>query len=523
MHGTDRGGRSAPPGEDGNSDDRWSGASQWTAGAARLLLRRVAVICTSRTGGALECAVAVAVLAAGGAAHAQPADSLADGTGQPVRDYSEMPRPDRATGYAIAPTRRSSPALWIPRAILFVPRVALEIVGAPVRGGLWAFDRYQLGERAIAIMFNDERTFGIYPVVFIDSGFGLNAGLRLVHRDLFGSSERLGLRAGYGGRSEQHYEAKLDSGDRLAPLTLEIHGEYAIEPRERFFGIGNADQVDPDPGMAPLDPFVDDEAVASRYRDTSARGFVTGDVAIWDALHADARAGAERHELDSSDDPRGDLDITDAYDTSMLPGFDTATDAWVGELHLAFDTRRNANRFVSRAVPGTGWLVDGYVGFNAPIGDGHRSFWRSGGGVQYFIDLYRGTRVIGLRAVVDQVHAPADEVPFVYLPSLGGGDMLRGYQTDRFRDRAMTMASAEYTWPMSREVFPYVFADAGRVHESLADPSFDDVRVGFGAGLQVHSRHSFWLRTTVSSSIDGGVYFNLSFDPVVDARAGEDK
>lgn len=448
---------------------------------------------------------------------------LEDGTGQPERDYSALPRPDQAGGFAIAPSRVGSPVLWFPRAILFVPRLALEVVDAPVRGSLYLYQRYQVGERAIDLFFNDSRTFGIYPVAFIETGFGLNGGLRLVHKDMFGDHESLGLRAGYGGRYRQVYEAKVDSGERLGRLTLELRGDYQLKPRERFFGIGNGDQVAADPDMALLDPIAPgDDVVASRYRETQARAVAVADMKVWDVIHLDARGGADNRDFESTDDPRGDVDIADAYDTSMLPGYDAGTDAWLGEAHVAIDTRRNANRFVSAAVPGAGWLVAGYVGYNAPVTGDRRSFWRSGADVQYYINLFHGSRVIGLRALVDQVHAPADEVPFVYLPSLGGKDLLRGYRSDRFRDRALTMASAEYMWEMSRYAFPFLFVDVGRVQPSLADASAEDLRVGFGGGLQFQTRTSFLMRTHVSSSIDGDVFFNLSFDPVIDARVTEE-
>jgi len=33
-------------------------------------------------------------------------------------------------------------------------------------------------------------------------------------------------------------------------------------------------------------------------------------------------------------------------------------------------------------------------------------------------------------------------------------------------------------------------------------------------GLDAHTERSFWLRTSLASSIDGGIFLYLSFEPV---------
>jgi hypothetical protein len=118
----------------------------------------------------------------------------------------------------------------------------------------------------------------------------------------------------------------------------------------------------------------------------------------------------------------------------------------------------------------------------------------------------------------EAVSGRRDEVPFVELPALGGSEVLRGYSTERFRDRAAAFGSLEYEWDLAHTFFASVFVDAGRVFPSLTDLSLDGLRCGYGISLEVHDTNDFFLRGSVASSIDGGVFVNVSFDPVFDVE-----
>ncbi|HEU5055324.1 MAG TPA: hypothetical protein VFU21_02310, partial [Kofleriaceae bacterium] len=184
------------------------------------------------------------------------------------RSVAGAPLPDRAHGMA-RPEPVGQEWRVVPRALLAVPRAALEIAGAPVRGALWTYERYQLGPRAYSIFFNDAGTMGLYPVGSIETDFGLTAGARFIHRDLFGERERLSLRTSFGGLYDQQYTAQLSTGERLGRVRLDGEGEYEIEPREKFFGIGNGDEVAA--VAAPVDPYADEAAIDTRFRERVGR------------------------------------------------------------------------------------------------------------------------------------------------------------------------------------------------------------------------------------------------------------
>jgi len=101
---------------------------------------------------------------------------------------------------------------------------------------------------------------------------------------------------------------------------------------------------------------------------------------------------------------------------------------------------------------------------------------------------------------------------------LGGADFLRGYDFERFRDRVSALGSVEYVWDLARWFDAAVFVDVGRVYDSLSALGLDDMRVGYGIALEVNNDNSFLFELSAASSIDGGLFFNLSFNPVYDAR-----
>src|SRR5690606_22938068 len=199
------------------------------------------------------------------------------------RDVAGAPPPGRESGRLDPGGVGDSSLRLVGRGILLLPRVAFQIVMAPVRGAIWANERYRLYDRAYELLFNEEGTFGVYPTVWLDSDFGLTAGARLVHRDLFGARERVSLSAEGGGRYRERLAASLRTGDRLGGrLQLGIRGEYDRQPKERFYGIGNGDEVEPPVGvvLAPLDPRVDPTAIETRYRQRLARATAVAEVRV---------------------------------------------------------------------------------------------------------------------------------------------------------------------------------------------------------------------------------------------------
>jgi outer membrane protein assembly factor BamA len=118
------------------------------------------------------------------------------------------------------------------------------------------------------------------------------------------------------------------------------------------------------------------------------------------------------------------------------------------------------------------------------------------------------------------VIGPLDAVPFFDLPSLGGSQLLRGYERGRFRGKLALLSTLEYRYPVQEGMAAYLFADAGRVYASwqeLSPQPLRDVRLGFGGGLQIYSRLGATFLLQLASSIDGGLFVDLFFNTTMEA------
>ncbi len=427
--------------------------------------------------------------------------------------------PDQVSGVAHPEKEpRAHDLFWIPRALLFVPRWAFWLAVQPVRLGAWAYGRYLGGGSGPP---GRTRTLSIYPIVRIDSSYGLTAGARLVHRNVIGGGERLGLRADFSGRYRRTFGASLRSGDRFGRrFVAELAARYESRPFERFSGIGDTAELEAPPAMQ-LDPTA--ASFLTRFREDRARAVLTGDVRITGPLWARLSAALTRRSFGAAGPGAADPSIEAAYDTSMLPGWDRGVQNLHVGAELSYDSRRPGSPYQPAALPATGWYASAYVFGARGVGGDPSDHVRYGAEALRLFDLYRGTRVLALRVLVDSI-AGSDgrtdgKISFVELPQLGGGALLRGYPSGRFRDRARVLGTAEYTWDLGNFLAAYAFVDAGRVLPSLEDLAGGGrLRVGYGGGVQVHTRSSFLGRIQLAASRDGDLQLELVLQPAFGSR-----
>jgi hypothetical protein len=424
-------------------------------------------------------------------------------------DVADAPLPGDESGRK-DPGDRDSAARQVGRGLLFFPKLAVDLALSPLRGSVWAIDRYHLPDLYNKVFFNDEMTIGLYPTLSIDSSYGIVAGARFVHRDLFGHGEQLGLQAAAGNRYRQIYGATLRTGKGLGDnFEIGVDAGYERRPNDAFHGIGNGDTMTFE--GEPLDPLADASSVEGRYRQDRARFAVTADLRTWRQLHLRASGAASRVEFGPGVEG---APIDERYDTSRLPGF-SGVEYGYSELELRWDNRRSRTPLDPEAVYSVGSLAGVFAGRVHRLDDGP-DFSRYGVDLQHFFRISKGPRVIALRFHGEGVTGSREEVPFTELPRLGGSTYLRGYDLDRFRDRVAALGSLTYSWDLSQWVSANLFVDAGRVFPSLDQLSLDGMRVGYGASIEGHTVKSFVGEASIASSIDGGLQLNLSFNRVFD-------
>lgn len=430
--------------------------------------------------------------------------------------------PGEADGVVREPKARRD-WIWIPRTIFYVPRRVIRLATYPISLGLVAYEKYAIRERVMDVFFNEDRTFGIYPTLFVETGFGVNGGIRAVHRDLWGHGENLYLRGGWGGLYRQIYEGRLGLGDLVGDrVSLEFETRFDIRPRLRFFGFGNDDEVDYEltGSSDAIDPFAEEGAVETRFRAERARWGVELGLDITD----DWRLGVlHRWRLEKFGSPleTSKPTVTEVYDTDALVGWNTGLFGHYTEVELTFSNARNTEPWNSPVIPSTGWRLRAYGGYAEGIEEDPTSFFTSGFEVQRYIDLYRGDRVLQLRLVVDAVHGDRGRIGFIDYASLGGPDYLRGFVRDRFRDRFATLASVQYDYPIIPRLAGFLFVDAGRVwpHPYAIDiRQLDETRLGFGGGLIIYHAKRFLMRLQLAGSVDGGFFLDFRFNPSHEIR-----
>ncbi len=429
-------------------------------------------------------------------------------------EVATAPLPGSETG-RIDPPDGDSTWRQIARGALYVPRLVVDALLAPFRGALWVNEHYHVTDWYDRIFYNDAHTIALYPTAAVDTTLGVTVGARFVDLDLFGEREQLGLQATFGSWYRQIYSVSLGSGRRLGErFSLALDAAYERRPHDAFYGIGNGTlhhnvPVPPEPEINPL---VDPTAIETFYRQDRARVTLLADLGAWRQLHV--RLAGAISEVDFGDPDQG-TPLTAFYEPSGLVGLGGFQYGY-SELELRWDSRRNATIWEPASVHSLGTLASVFAGRTYRL-DGP-DYARYGLDVAQFVRIAEGPRVLIAHLHGEGVTGSLDQVPFTELPALGGPTYLRGYALDQFRDRIAAFVSLAYEWDLSQWFAARLFTDVGRVYPSLAELSLHHLRAGFGLAVEAHSASAFVLEASVGTSIDGGLFLNLAFNPVYDIQ-----
>jgi hypothetical protein len=175
---------------------------------------------------------------------------------------------------------------------------------------------------------------------------------------------------------------------------------------------------------------------------------------------------------------------------------------------------RDSRDFVFNPTRGTFSQLS-YTTSAIPIGS-EFSYRRLRADARQYVSMGRG-HVLALHGLLI---GTTGDAPFDQLALVGGGDILRGYQRGRFRDRWLLASQAEYRTPIRHRLGAVAFFGAGTV-SSRANLLFDlpdgSVLTSYGAGLrvQIDQRQRTAVRVDYGRGRDGasGLYigFNQPF------------
>ncbi|MBW1879069.1 MAG: BamA/TamA family outer membrane protein [Deltaproteobacteria bacterium] len=388
--------------------------------------------------------------------------------------------PDEARGWETPPGMESEDAvLFLPRVVFWVPTLALEVAFLPLRGGLYLVDRYKLIPRVERFLYwNEQHTLGWTPVLFYSSQYGPSVGATVFHNSLLGHGEKLSVKARYGGRFVQGYGVSFEA-DRFkgSRLWLDTNFSYEKNPSMLFQGIGT-----------PRSP-VESAYSQTRWLGLMRIGHTFGpERRSW---KVGAMAIFNHRTFGDPPDSVAEEPTSEAYDVSEIPGFeDGATTLEIGG-SLVADHRRTTG------LDSTGVYLEAFAGGVPAIDD--FTYIHYGAEISYTIDLYRATRLLTFRGVLEAVQGDDDQIPFSELPRLGGAHRLRGYAEAQFRDEKAALASVEYLYPVHASILGSLFVDAGYVANEYSD-LFDlqEWKLGYGGGLILGSSDAISFRFQVA-------------------------
>jgi hypothetical protein len=120
------------------------------------------------------------------------------------------------------------------------------------------------------------------------------------------------------------------------------------------------------------------------------------------------------------------------------------------------------------------------------------------------IPILREAWVLSLHGRAETTFGKDDQqVPFYLLPSLGGGNSLRGYSSWRFQGRNSLLLQGEWRFIVNRGFETALFYDAGKVAERSKDLDLDGLVTDYGFGARIHTLGATALRVELAHSREG--------------------
>lgn len=247
-------------------------------------------------------------------------------------------------------------------------------------------------------------------------------------------------------------------------VTLGVGAEYKSLPMEDFFGMGPESDVD--------------RHVSYERQGFDTRGWARIRVNPWLALSP--KIGLLDTRLSAGQEPG-----IPSIETVRFEGPVTGVGRQSRFVHTGMEMTIDRRNDPKRTRSGT-FVLASIERFN-PVSDGDHSFTKMELDVRGYVPIRGFSRndTLAVRGVALLTDGTGhDAAPFCFLPRLGGGGLLRGYETSRFVDNQALLASAEYRWNVRRRLQIVTFVDAGTVAPALRAFQMNDLQASVGAGVR---------------------------------------
>ena len=190
------------------------------------------------------------------------------------------------------------------------------------------------------------------------------------------------------------------------------------------------------------------------------------------------------------------------FDETTAPGLTRTPDFLVMALAFVLDYRDRPGN------PHKGGMLGFEVTRYNDRGGNQYEFTRYQFDARQYIPLASQQRILALRMLTSFEDPDGDaSVPFYLQETLGGGEVLRGYDDFRFRDKNLFYMSGEYRWEAHAALEFALFYDTGKVFADRSDFNFEDLRDSYGFGVRFKLAHSQFLRIDTAKSEEGTIVY----------------
>jgi hypothetical protein len=291
------------------------------------------------------------------------------------------------------------------------------------------------------------------------------------------------------GMFQGHVELPHLANDRVL---IGVQARYQDLRQIRYFGVGN------DSTLA--------SGSAYRFKNWDFIGYGLLRANSWLSL-AGRFGGIPQPDLLRAAGPRLSLPSTlTVFDETSAPGIASPPSFLHGDIALTADWTDHSGH------PTRGGVYRVSAAGYADRDRGRNSFRRYEVEATQYVPLFT-TKWIGAVRVwhVFSDTAPGQKVPFYLMPTVGGGNTLRGYTDFRFRDRHAQIVSVESRLALFTHVDLAAFADVGKVGARVHDLDLRHLKHSYGIGLRLHNASTTLARLDVGHSVEGWhVLFRMS-------------
>jgi hypothetical protein len=411
----------------------------------------------------------------------RPPPATADDAQAPCAPAANDRPPDLACGEALdgraEPSASSS--LAVPRAVLWVPRAAAQVVLWPVLTASDLIEHHHLFDWMTAVLTTDDRLVGVRPELSYSTDFLPAIGLRVFDRRLPGEGSEVAGRFLTAGPSIVLVETRLRTSDRVG---LTIGASLNRRDDRLFAGIG--------PNSA-ADLQAQGRALA-RYGSNVWMTELRWSRRLPWRLAADLHGDLQRRDYEA-DSVNGGPSVATIFgrppgqcaadglpaacvDDALVPGFSDGTRIAHAGADLVLDFRDHARDGSGLSAAAAATFAQGLGG------DPSRHVMLLGETVLAWGGRDRVLLLRGRAAMIEPLTSAP--VPFDELVSPAGQFGMRGFSDGRFRGESGLVGTAEYRYYIASTLDASVFTDvgtvAGRRFSGLrGDRWFPDFGVGF--------------------------------------------